>query len=166
MQTTNASRRLRYPFVALLAAALFTTGCDDDDDDGFTAGTTEVRVVHGVADAPLVNVYLDDDQVLENFDFREGTGYLSLPAGTYDIRVEAIVPGGNVDVINAPGVLLSRDERTTVYAAGDTSEGSIAPLLVADPVDPVAPGAVRATGSTGSATSSGAMEPSLVSPAA
>jgi len=120
MQTTNASRRLRYPFVALLAAALFTTGCDDDDDDGFTAGTTEVRVVHGVADAPLVNVYLDDDQVLENFDFREGTGYLSLPAGTYDIRVEAIVTGVNFDVKYEPGVLQSHEKRSTVSEDGHT----------------------------------------------
>jgi len=130
----------------LITVALFAAGCSDtsDDDGGFGAGSTELRVVHAVADAPLVNVYLDDDLVLDDFDFREGTGYIEVPAGRYDVRVEAIVPGGNVDVIDAANVQFSRDERTTIYASGDTSDGTIAPLLVEDPTQAVAPGAVRA----------------------
>lgn len=131
--------------LALAATTLLVAGCGSSSNNNFVQGDTMIRVVHAVADAPRVNVYLDDDLVLEEFDFRNGTGYLEVPAGRYDVRVEAIVPDGNVDVIDASNVEFAADEKTTVYAAGDTSEGSIAPLLVSDPTEDVAADAFRAT---------------------
>ena len=129
MQYQKFPMRLSSPAIAVIAAALLVTACDDDDDNGFTGGNTEIRVVHAVADAPRVNVYLNDDEVLTNFDYRSGTGYIAVPQGSYDVRVEAIVPGGNVDVIDVSGVSFLRDRRTTIYASGDTSDGTIAPLV-------------------------------------
>ncbi len=127
--------------VGVLSAAVLLTACFHDDDDDVAA----IRVVHAVADAPRVNVYLNDDQVLRDFDYREGTGLLSVAAGTYDVRVEAIVPGGNIDVIDAMGVSFANGSQTTIYATGETANSTIAPLLVSDPVPPVAAGAFRAT---------------------
>jgi Domain of unknown function (DUF4397) len=145
MQYNKSSFRPLLLTAPLITTALFAAGCSDtSDDDGFSAGSSEIRVVHAVADAPLVNVYLDDDLVLDDVDFRDGTGFIEVAPGRYDVRVEAIVPGGNVDVIDAANVEFSRDERTTIYASGDTSDGTIAPLLVEDPTQAVAPGAVRA----------------------
>ena len=101
-------------------------------------------MVHAVADAPRVNVYLDEELVLEDFDFRNGTGYIGIAPGSYDVRVEAIVPGGNLDVITANGVNFASRDKTTIYAAGTTSPLDIDPLLVAGPTDEIAAGNFRA----------------------
>ncbi|NND53913.1 MAG: DUF4397 domain-containing protein [Gammaproteobacteria bacterium] len=127
--------------LTLAVAALWLAACHSSSNNS----ESFIRVVHAVSDAPRVNVYLDDAQVLSDFDFRSGTGVLAIDPGTYRVRVEAIVPGGNVDVIDVAAVEFAKDTQTTVYASGDVTDMSVAPLLVSDPVDPVAAGSARAT---------------------
>ena len=47
----------------------------------------DVRVLHGVPDAPRVNVFLNDAEVLSDVDFRDGSAFLPIEAGSYDVRV-------------------------------------------------------------------------------
>ena len=123
--------------LVLAAAAVWLVACSSSDK-------AFIRVVHAVADAPVVNVYLDDELVLSDFDFRTGTGVLRIDAGTYRVRVEAIVPGGNLDVIDVPAVEFAKNTQTTIYASGDVTMGNIAPLLVSDSRDAVGAGNFRA----------------------
>jgi len=137
---------LRKSLLAGLAAsfaALLLTACNNSGNS-FVSPDSLIRVVHAVADAPRVNVFLDDDLVLENFDFRESSGFVGIPPGTYDIRVEAIIPDADdLIVIDAQNVDFFSQEKTTVYATGTTAPLEITPLLVPTPVDPVMPGMTR-----------------------
>jgi len=125
---------------ALAATALLVISCGSSSDSAVTAS---VRVLHAVADAPRVNVYLDDDQVLSDVDFRVGSGYLPITAGAYDVRVEAIVPGGNIDVITVDNFIFAPGTSSTLAATGDVSEGSVAPLPIAEPLTAIAAGNIR-----------------------
>ena len=124
---------------ALVAMALVVAGCHDDDD----IAQANLRVLHGVFDAPRVNVYLNDDLVLENVDFREGSGYLPVNAGQYDIRVEALIPGGNLDVIDVEDFPLDPNTWSTVVAVGTTSPLAISPLPIAEPTEDIGAGNIR-----------------------
>ena len=136
--------------LAVLATAVVLAACGSSNNNGgeiggvFGDAEAFIRVVHAVDDAPRVNVYLNGDLVLEDFDFRDGTAVLPIEAGTYNVRVEAIVPGGNINVIDAGGVPFVADTQTTVYATGRVANDDIAPLLIEDPTAPVAAGNFRA----------------------
>ena len=131
-------------FLVAVGAAAALAGCSDDDDDNSSVpgpgeGSGQVRVIHASPDAPPVNVLVteagvtqreDEASPLDNLDFGESTGYLALDAGTYDIAVEGIVPGGNVEVIAFPGFELADDDRVTVVAIDNVA--AIRGLPVAD----------------------------------
>ncbi len=59
----------------------------------------KVRVLHGSPDAPAVDVKVDDANVLENVPFKAISDYLTVPAGTYNIKVCAT--GTDTCVIDA-----------------------------------------------------------------
>ena len=79
------SRKLRVPvlagaIVALLVAATPVAAADN----------AMVRVLHASPDAPAVDVYVDGEKVgapLAGLEFGDLSEYVSLPAGTYDIKV-------------------------------------------------------------------------------
>jgi hypothetical protein len=135
-----SSSRVR---VAIMAVAAVVVAACGGSSGGFSGDVASLRVLHAVSDAPRVNIYLNDDEVLSDVDFRTGSPFLPVTAGTYDIRVEAIVPGGNVDVITANGVELAADTATTIIATGDVSEGDIAPVAVVEPTAEIAAGNLR-----------------------
>jgi hypothetical protein len=60
---------------------------DDEVDEG--DGGALVSVAHLSPDAPDVDVYVDDDLVIEGLPFGQVTGYLELPADSYQIEVTA-----------------------------------------------------------------------------
>jgi hypothetical protein len=68
----------------LLLGGTATVSADDDEGDG-EAG---LRVAHASPNAPNVDVFVDDTEVLSDVPFRTVSDYLELAAGEYDIRVE------------------------------------------------------------------------------
>ncbi len=62
---------------------------DDDEMDDELDGTAGVRAAHLSPDAPNVDVYVDDDPVLEDVPYRAVSEYLELDAGTYDVMITA-----------------------------------------------------------------------------
>ena len=56
---------------------------DDEEASAF------VSVAHLSPDAPNVDVYVDDDLVIEDLPFGELTGYLELPVGSYQVEITA-----------------------------------------------------------------------------
>ena len=80
-------------------------GCADEDDDEppaedepedeTTEGETDepdeelagVRAAHLSPDAPNVDIYVDDEPVIEDVGFGDVSDYLELEAGEYDVRI-------------------------------------------------------------------------------
>lgn len=63
----------------------------NETEDGEPAEQEEemagVRVAHLSPDAPNVDVYVDDEPVLEDVAFRDVSDYLELEPGSYDVRI-------------------------------------------------------------------------------
>ena len=104
-----------------LGAGVLLSGCTDDVD------TAQLRVIHASPDAPAVNVRLGSVTEISDLDYGESSGFASVFAGQRDVAVEAIIPGGNADVITVPGFSLGKDSRSTIIAVNNTA--SIEPLV-------------------------------------
>jgi len=103
----------------ILAGTALITGCSSDDT---TPGNTSVRIIHASSDAPPVDIKLNDDVAVSALDYPQSTGFVSIKAGIYDVAVDAIVPGGNLEVINVQDLGLATNQRYTVVALDDTAD--------------------------------------------
>jgi hypothetical protein len=123
----------------LAGALLLAAGCSDSDNDPPPVGN--LRVLHASPDAPAVNVLIDGEVELAGVDYKEGSPSLSLPAGTYEVAVEGLLPGGQTATVIGPASISIEDQVTTnVVAAGPVA--SIAPIIVEQTGDP-SPGTAR-----------------------
>ena len=91
---------------------------DAEDDQSFA-----LNILHGVTDAPAVDIYADGELVVENLSYGEFTGYLQVPVGDYTIDItahgaeEAVASfsaplaglGGGSGVLYASGFLAGAD---------------------------------------------------------
>lgn len=130
--------RIRVVMVAVAATLLAACGSDSS-----SPRQTFLRVIHASPDAPKVNVILDGDAILTEVDYKQGSGFSTLRAGFYDAAVEAITPAGNATVIELNDAELERNTEYTVLAVGRVANGSLAPLVVANPRAAVPSGQVR-----------------------
>lgn len=89
----------------------------------------QVRVIHASPDAPAVDVYVDDDQVLTNVPFFTASDYLDLPAGTYRLRVTPTGSDLESAVIDA-NATVAAGNAYTVAATGLVA--NIQPTIIAD----------------------------------
>ena len=93
--------------------------------------SAKVRVLHGVGDAPAVDVYAARDKIVDGLAFGEITDYLTVPADTYRIRV---LPAGEPlkgtePVIDAK-LTFDGGTMSTVAATGSLAE--LVPQVVLD----------------------------------
>lgn len=115
--------------------ALVLTSCDDDDDDTVIENSN-VMVVHASPDAPGVDLLVDDAKVNSAaLTFPNNTGYLEVPSGRRNIKVNAA--GTSTTVINA-NLDLDRNDSYTVFAINTLS--AIEPLVLEDDLDAPASG--------------------------
>ncbi len=94
------------------------------------ASTSSVRVVHAVADAPAVDVLLNNSKVITALKFPEFTGYAQVTPGAYNVKVAANANNAVV-VINAD-LNLAAGNYATVLATGSLTANSIKPWVLAD----------------------------------
>jgi hypothetical protein len=128
---------------ALACSAVLTTGCNDSSSPA-AAATASLRVIHASPDAPSVDVLVDGNEVLTAVPFKAGSGFLSLGAGSYDISVNALTPGGAVEVIDLPNTALAGNTRYSVLAIGKVAGSTLAPLVLSNPADAIPNGQLRA----------------------
>ena len=123
----------RIPMVlAISAFSLLAVGCSDDDDNNPMTNNTpqpaSVLVVHASPDAPGVDILIDNAApAVQDLDFLENTGYVELPAGTRNVKVN--VANTTTTVINA-NLDLQSGLNYTVFAVNTVS--SIEPLVLVD----------------------------------
>jgi len=91
----------------------------------------EVRVIHASPDAPPVDVIVDNDfarPVLKDVPFPMFSGYLTLPAGTHNVKV---TPANNPGVIVIDADIDAKaGKQYSVFASGVLA--SIGPYVLAD----------------------------------
>ncbi len=95
-------------------------------------GIAQVRVVHFSADAPAVDIALDEgDVVVENLAYPNATeAYLDLPEGEYDLEIR---PTGTTDVaFDIDPLDLPGGNSFTVFAIGSLADGSFTVLPALD----------------------------------
>jgi len=123
---------------AAVVLSLFT-GCDSSNE---VIPKTHVSVLHASANAPKVDVKIDNDTVLTGVDFKQGSNLLELDSGTRKVVVEGILPGGARTPVITADLPLDADTRYTIIAANDVAD--IEPVIVSAPVVDVPADTVRA----------------------
>ncbi|TRW48995.1 DUF4397 domain-containing protein [Aliidiomarina halalkaliphila] len=107
-------------------------------------GEFQIRVHHASADAPAVNITVNGDIFLDNVDYQVSSGLATVEEGTYDIGVDAILPGGDTATVIGPLSLdLEADMRYDVFALGRVDDESLEPFVVANEVSDVGDGNAR-----------------------
>lgn len=126
----------------LVPALVAVVGCSDDNPVASTSNpptTARVVVVHASPNAPAVDIVVDDaaPAAVTGLAFPANTGYVELPAGTRNVKVN--VANTTTTVINAD-LPLSAGKVYSVFAIDSVS--SIEPLVLED--DLTAPAAGKA----------------------
>ncbi len=109
-----------------------------------TKGNARLQVVHASVDAPTVDVLANGGALVEGLAFPEASGFLEVPAGTYDVQV-AVAESGAV-AIDLPGTTLEAGQVYVVMAVGEVAAGTIAALPLVAPADTAAGGEAAAAG--------------------
>ena len=97
--------------LVLATAALSTSSAQMNDGK-----TAYVRVVHGVSDAPAVDVYVDGTRTVANAPFKAVTPYGNVPAGKHNVMITAA--GDKMAVVFKGDVTLTAGTYYTVADVG------------------------------------------------
>jgi hypothetical protein len=114
--------------ISLLAFTFI--GCDDEETPVSPTPETSnslVKVIHASPDAPGVDLLVDNAVAGTNLTFPNNTGYLTVPSGTRNVKVN--VTGTMTTVIEA-NVPFMKDVNYSVFAVNSVS--NIEPLLIED----------------------------------
>ena len=115
--SVEAGKEYTIAAIGKLAAIKLTAFVDDGVVDPAAA---KLRVVHLSPDTGAVDVALAGqapaDAPVKNLAYPDATGYLSLPAGSYDFVVRPT--GTDTVALSLPGTALKADTNYTVFAVG------------------------------------------------
>ncbi|HYH00968.1 MAG TPA: DUF4397 domain-containing protein [Terriglobales bacterium] len=107
-----------------------------DDNSEPTSGNAKIRIVHAAPSAPAVDVYLTAPGAdiitatpqLTNVPFQAFSGYLNVPAGSYQARVT--IAGTKTVAIDSGQLTLESRQIRTVVAVDNTGGGAPFGLIV------------------------------------
>ena len=119
-------------------ALIFVVGCSDDDDDNPVnnqPNPANVLITHASPDAPGVDILVDDAIALSNLTYPNNTGYVGIPAGGRNVKVN--VTGTSTTAIEAD-LILDEDINYSVFAVGAVA--AIEPLVLVDDLSAPATG--------------------------
>ncbi len=109
---------------------------DNGDGDQFVdlesvSSEAHIRVIHGSYDAPPVDVLVDDNVALENLAYGASSGYATLPASEYNVKV--VPTGETTPVVFEADLPLAADTDYTVFAVPPLmDDGKIGAVPVVD----------------------------------
>lgn len=118
---------------AMLALALFTTGCKKDDDDTTPTPTPtptygKLMAIHASPDAPGVDLLIDNTvQNSTALTYPNNTSYLQVQTGTRNVKINAT--GTSTSVINA-NLTIEENKNYSVFAVDSLS--NIQALVITD----------------------------------
>lgn len=116
--------QVQYPFMV----RVFIDNDPGNEYVDLNFATTNILVVHASPDAPGVDLLIDDQKINTSpLNYPENTGYLSILAGTRNIKVN--VAGSTTTVIDAT-LTLQAESSYSIFAIDEVS--SIEPLVLVD----------------------------------
>jgi hypothetical protein len=122
LAASNAYTAIAAGFLANIEALLAT-----DDTSPAASGQARLRVIHASPDAGPVDILVNGQIVLSNVAFGTIGNYLSVPAGTYTIQVNAA--GTSTTAITASVTLTSQSNYSAV-AIGSVKTTGTNPLAL------------------------------------
>jgi hypothetical protein len=131
-------KQIRNLAAFLAISSLLIVGCSDDDDDNPSTPSLQkanVKVVHASPDAPGVDLLVDDNVAGANLTFPNNTGYLSVPEGTRNVKVN--VSGTSTTVIEAD-LPIEGNTNYSVFAVDAVAK--LSPLVIVDDLSAPAAG--------------------------
>jgi hypothetical protein len=130
-------KRERRAIWLLLAAVCAAVGCSDDDPVT-PPGTAQVRVVHGAADVPNADLFIDSKRIAADLTFREFSPYMIVISG--DQPVEARVANTNSRLFAGNHIFANGTQYTLVISG---RANALEPWLLPDDNTAPATGAIR-----------------------
>ncbi len=128
--------------VALFVSAALFAGCSDDENPtgpGLENPTANVKVVHASPDAPGVDLLVDDVVAGTNLTYPNNTGYLAVPEGNRNVKVN--VTGTTTTVIEGD-LALKAALNYSVFATNEVA--NLEPLIIEDDLSAPASGNAHA----------------------
>lgn len=118
----------------IVVGSIALTGCGGDSDGGSSSdrsaeveASASLRALHLSADAPAVDIAVNDQVVLEDVSYRQASGFLSVDPAAVDLSV--LVADTSTSVIDAT-LNLAENTKYTVIAVNEVA--SIEPLVISD----------------------------------
>lgn len=124
---------------AVCAAALALAGCGGGGD---LDNELALRVIHASPDAPAVNLLIDAAVVRAAVDYKSGTGYIYLTPRTYQLGIEALLPQGNLTVLDEARALAAGTQFTALVV-GKAGDDTLDWLRIDRPFEPIPSGRLR-----------------------
>lgn len=104
----------------------------------------DLRVVHASSDAPAVNVRVNGSTVISGLDYAQSSVNFTLERGTYNVAVDARLPGDTTATVIGPvDLALAAGTKYKVFAVGSVAGSTLEPLVVTSDVKELATGNVR-----------------------
>lgn len=122
---------------AAIAMGLTLVACGgSDNDSGMVNTNTAIRISHLAPDAPKVNVKVDGTPFLTAVDYGSSSGLKPVAAGSHEVAVDGILPGGTTTVIGPVSLELKPDTQYDVLAVGKlagSGDSAFGPLVIERP---------------------------------
>ncbi len=125
--------------MSALTAFIYACGGDNDNDDPDTNPNPDVemakiRIFHGSPDAPPVDVSLNGAVALEDVDYAVSSGFVDVEAGTSEVQIDGLLPGGETTTVIGPVDLdFTADMKYEILAVNEVA--AIEPVVVSRPYD-------------------------------
>ncbi len=136
---------IKYALPIVVAGSIVLAGCFDGSSSSSDPApiTAQVRVIHGVSDAPAVNVGIDGDVAIQGADFKQAA-ILNPAVGSYSVTVDGLLPGGTTTTVIGPADLTFEEGISyDVIATGSVGADTVAPIVLADDGERTDPDSVR-----------------------
>ncbi len=117
-RSINLARSADYSIVALDYVDDLDLVTFNDNNTAPEPGMSKVRFVHAIPNGPTVDVRTDDDELLfEDIAFKEGSGYIQVTPGTYNLQLNESITG-LVPIVHINNVTFNSDRVITIFAIG------------------------------------------------
>lgn len=127
--TTSLSRLSLFGATLLAAFALFAVWAVPA---GAQDATGRVRVMHASPDVPPVDIFVDGQKAVTALTFPDNTGYVSLPAGSHNVKVFVSPSDGTGAPALEADLNVAAGKDYTVLAVGLLEDGSLSLLPLED----------------------------------
>jgi hypothetical protein len=103
-----------------------------------------LRILHVAPDAPLATIRLNNRVISRNVDYQQGTPFILLTGGTYDIAVDFTLANGSTErVVDLQDQALSSEQEYTVMALGLMADNDVESLVITNPLTDIPAGTAR-----------------------